>query len=219
MNMRIKAALFDMDGVLVDNAHMHVKSFEVMYDRFQVPDAERKNVMDFMGCGLAEVLNSMFSPEVIEEKGFDFLCYEKERIYREIYAPTIHPIEGLVELLQKLKKEGVKCAVGSSGCIENVRFVLEKCQIAECFDAVVSGDQVSRCKPDPEIYQVAAQKLGVAPADCLVFEDAMVGIESAHRAGVEHVIALTTSFSIPELEAVHPEHIVRDFTEICDDML
>ena len=215
----VKAALFDMDGVLVDNAHMHVKSYEVMYDRFNVPVEERRNVMDFMGCGLAEVLNSMFSKEVIEEKGFDFLCYEKERIYREIYAPTIRPIDGLVQLLERLKEKGIRCAVGSSGCIENVDFVLEKCHIAPYFEAIVSGDQVTRCKPDPEIYQVAAAKLGLRPEDCLVFEDAMVGIESAQRAGADHVIALTTSFSIPELTAVHPDFIVRDFTEITDNML
>ena len=215
----IKAALFDMDGVLVDNSHMHVKSFEVMYERFNIPVEDRKNVMDFMGCGLADILHQMFSEELIQEKGFDYLCYEKERIYREIYSETIRPIEGLVDLLERMKAMGIRCAVGSSGCIENVEFVLDKCHIAPYFEAIVRCDQVTRCKPDPEIYQLAAQKLDLPPSDCLVFEDAMVGIESARKAGVDHVIALTTSFTAEELEASRPDYIVKDFREVTDGML
>ena len=215
----VKAALFDMDGVLVDNSHMHVKSFEVMYDRFNIPKEERKNVMDFMGCGLADILTQMFSKELIEEKGFEYLCIEKERIYREIYKETIEPVRGLVEVLKNLKAHGVRCAVGSSGCIENVDFVLDECHIREYFEEIVSGDQVTKCKPDPEIYLKAAQKLGLDPGECMVFEDAMSGIVSAQRAGVHHVVALTTSFSIPELERVQPDFIIDDFTGFKDTML
>lgn len=215
----VKAVLFDMDGVLIDNSDMHAKAFAVMYERFNVEVSRRKNLMDFMGCGLREILINMLPRELIKEKGLDFLCEEKERIYREIYRETIKPVKGLVDLLKRLKSYKIKCAVGSSGCIENVDFVLERCHIIEYFDAIVSGDSVTRCKPDPEIYLLAADKLRVMPSDCLVFEDAPIGIMSAKRAGVHHVIALLTSFACSDLEKCSPEYIVRDFQEVSDEML
>ena len=120
--------------------------------------------------------------EVIREKGLAALGDEKEAVYREIYAPEIEPMPGLVALLGKLRDAGIRCAVGSSGCRANVDFVLEKCDIESFFDAKINGDMVTRCKPDPEIYLTAAAALGLAPAECVVFEDAKAGIESARRA-------------------------------------
>lgn len=117
--------------------------------------------------------------EVIREKGTAALGDEKEAIYREIYAPEIEPMPGLVALLDKLRDAGIRCAVGSSGCRANVDFVLEKCDIESFFDAKINGDMVTRCKPDPEIYLTAAAALGLAPAECVVFEDAKAG----HRVG------------------------------------
>ena len=217
--MQIKGALFDMDGVLVDNAHMHIKAFDVLYDRYNVPQEERKNVMDYMGQGLSECISHLLPPHIIEVYGIDFMCQEKERIYREIYAPEIRPIRGLVNLLAFLNANDIRCAVGSSACLENVEFVLRECGISEYFDAIVSSDSVTKCKPDPEIYLTAAARLGLAAGECIVFEDAMVGIRSAKAAGVDHVIALTTSYSISELESESPEYIIDDFTKVVPGML
>lgn len=86
---------------------------------------------------------------------------------------------GLTDLLQKLRDAGIRCAVGSSGYKPNVDFVLEKCRIEPYFDARISGDMVSRCKPDPEIYLTAATALGLPAAECVVFEDAPAGIEAS----------------------------------------
>ena len=122
-------------------------------------------------------------------------------------------------MLQKFQANGIKCAVGSSGCLENVNFVLRECHIAPYFQAIVAGDMVTHCKPDPEIYLTAAAKLGLDPSECMVFEDAMVGIEAGKAAGVDHVIALTTSYPIPDLKAAGPEFIIDDFTDVTDQML
>ena len=118
---------------------------------------------------------------MIREKGLAALAEEKESIYREIYAPEIVPMPGLTDLLQRLRDAGIRCAVGSSGYKPNVDFVLEKCRIEPYFDARISGDMVSRCKPDPEIYLTAAAALGLTAAECVVFEDAPAGIEAARR--------------------------------------
>lgn len=194
-----KAALFDMDGTLVDNTLTHMRAFEIFCARYGVTGWKEKLSQAF-GMGNDDIMRLIMPAELIRERGLASLAEEKEVIYREIYAPEIRPVEGLVPLLESLRAAGVRCAVGSSGCRANVDFVLEKCRIGEFFDARISGDRVTRCKPDPEIYLTAAAALGMAPADCVVFEDAKAGIESARRAGVGRVVALATTLPREVLE-------------------
>lgn len=194
-----KAALFDMDGTLVDNTLAHMRAFEIFCARYGVTGWKEKLSQAF-GMGNDDIMRLIMPAELIRERGLASLAEEKEAIYREIYAPEIRPVEGLVPLLESLRAAGVHCAVGSSGCRANVDFVLEKCRIEEFFDARISGDRVTRCKPDPEIYLTAAAALGMAPADCVVFEDAKAGIESARRAGVGRVVALATTLPREVLE-------------------
>ena len=194
-----KAALFDMDGTLVDNTLAHIRAFEIFCARYGVTGWKEKLSQAF-GMGNDDIMRLIMPAELIRERSLASLAEEKEAIYREIYAPEIRPVKGLVPLLESLRAAGVRCAVGSSGCRANVDFVLEKCRIGEFFDARISGDRVTRCKPDPEIYLTAAAALGMAPADCVVFEDAKAGIESARRAGVGRVVALATTLPREVLE-------------------
>ena len=177
-----KAAIFDMDGTLVANSPIHIRAFEIFCARYGVTDWREKLANGF-GMGNDDIMRLVMPEEVIREKGLAALADEKEAIYREIYAPDIRPVEGLKELLERLRAAGIPCAVGSSGCKANVDFVLDSCAIRPYFDAAISGDMVSRCKPDPEIYLTAAAALGVSPADCVIFEDARAGFEAARRAG------------------------------------
>lgn len=194
-----KAALFDMDGTLVDNTLAHMRAFEIFCARYGVTGWKEKLSQAF-GMGNDDIMRLIMPAELIRERGLASLAEEKEAIYREIYAPEIRPVKGLVPLLESLRAAGVRCAVGSSGCRANVDFVLEKCRIGEFFDARISGDRVTRCKPDPEIYLTAAAALGMAPTECMVFEDAKAGIESARRAGVGRVVALATTLPREVLE-------------------
>ena len=103
--------------------------------------------------------------------------------------------------------------MGSSGYRANVDFVLDKCHIEPYFTAIVAGDEVTRCKPDPEIYLTAASKLGLKPSECLVFEDAEAGIEAAKRAGMK-VVALATTFTREFLATTEADMIIDDFRDI-----
>ena len=188
----IKGAIFDMDGTLVANSPVHIRAFEIFCDRYGVRGWKEKLGGAF-GRGNDDIMRLIMPEEVIREKGTAALGDEKEAIYREIYAPEIEPMPGLVALLDKLRDAGIRCAVGSSGCRANVDFVLEKCDIESFFDAKINGDMVTRCKPDPEIYLTAAAALGLAPAECVVFEDAKAGIESARRAGAGRIVALAST--------------------------
>ena len=103
------------------------------------------------------------------------------------------------------------------GCKANVDFVLDSCAIRPYFDAAISGDMVSRCKPDPEIYLTAAAALGVSPADCVIFEDARAGFEAARRAGAGRIVALTTTLPREELErGPLADRIIDSFADIAD---
>ena len=194
-----KAAIFDMDGTLVANSPIHIRAFEIFCARYD------------------DIMRLVMPEEVIREKGLAALADEKEAIYREIYAPDIRPVEGLKELLERLRAAGIPCAVGSSGCKANVDFVLDSCAIRPYFDAAISGDMVSRCKPDPEIYLTAAAALGVSPADCVIFEDARAGFEAARRAGAGRIVALTTTLPREELEREpQADRIIDSFADIDD---
>lgn len=210
-----KGIIFDMDGVLVDNKLAHMESFRIFCARYGI-DFPHEALIPFFGMGNDEIIPAVLSEEIVRQNGLDALAEEKEAIYREIYAETIEPVKGLVELLKKLKAAGVKTAVGSSGMKQNVDFVLDKCGIASYFDVVVNGDMVTRRKPDPEIFLLCAREMGVDPADCTVFEDSFAGIKAGKSAGMK-VIALATSHSREELAAgSKADGIVNDFSEITD---
>ena len=177
-----------MDGTLVDNTPAHIRAFEIFCDRYGVRNWKERLSQGF-GMGNDDIMRLILPEEVIASRGLQALADEKEAIYREIYAPEIRPVAGLRDLLLRLRALGIRCAVGSSGCRANVDFVLERCGIAEFFDARISGDAVTRCKPDPEIYLKAAEALDVTPGECIVFEDAKAGIEAARRAGIEKKIS------------------------------
>lgn len=211
-----KAALFDMDGTLVDNTAAHIRAFEIFCARYGVTDWKQR-LSQAYGMGNDDIMRLIMPEEVIRTKGLAALADEKEAIYREIYAPEIHPVAGLRELLERLHEAGIRCAVGSSGCRANVDFVLEKCAIGKWFEARISGDRVTRCKPDPEIYLTAAAALGVDPADCVVFEDAKAGIESARRAGAGRIVALVTTLPREVLEhETQADLVIDNFTQLKD---
>ena len=213
----LRGILFDMDGVLVNNLEIHRQAFAEFFRRYGV-NRSFDELNRVFGMGNDDIMGELMPRDVVERVGIRELGYEKEAIYREIYAPIIEPQRGLCALLAECEDAGIRCAVGSSGYRVNVDFVLDKCNIERYFGAIVAGDEVTRCKPDPEIYLTAASKLGLSPEECVVFEDAEAGIEAAKRAGIK-VVALATTFDRSFLERTDADLIIDDFTDISVDML
>lgn len=183
-----------MDGVIVDNRDAHLQAFAVFAARHGVPDFDTQSLLPFFGSTNAVIMNHLFGRSDLPADEVERLSQEKEEIYRELYDPVMEPAPGLTELLAALREAGVKIAVGSSAPRVNVDFVLRRCGIEGYFDAVASGSEIRRSKPDPEVYLLAARKLGVAPGDCVVFEDAFVGMEAARNAGAK-VVAIASTFT------------------------
>lgn len=209
----IEGAIFDMDGVLVDNAAWHIRAFDIFCTRYGIDDW-REKLSSAFGMGNDDIMKLIMPEDVIREKGLTELSDEKEAVYREIYRPVMQPVAGLTDLLEMLHDAGIRCAVGSSGCRANVDFVLDECGIRPFFDVTVNGDMVTRCKPDPEIYLAAAEKLGMDPACCIVFEDAKAGIRAARSAGIGCVVALSTTLPREELRQTEADRIVGDFRDL-----
>ena len=217
MKKRLKGLLFDMDGVLVNNLEVHRAAFAEFFRRYGV-ERSFDELSRVFGKGNDDIMGELMPADVVAHVGIRELGNEKEAIYREIYAPTIVPQPGLMEFLAESEREGLLCAVGSSGYRANVDFVLDKCHIRDYFRAAVAGDEVTRCKPDPEIYLTAAAKLGLEPKECVVFEDAEAGIEAAKRAGIK-VVALATTFTREFLATTDADVIVDDFRDVNVAML
>ena len=213
----LKGLLFDMDGVLVNNLDVHREAFAEFFRRYGV-ERSFDELSRVFGKGNDDIMGELMPREIVERVGIRELGNQKEAIYREIYAPTITPQPGLLEFLAQSQRKGLRCAVGSSGFLANVDFVLDKCAIRSYFSAIVAGDQVTKCKPDPEIYLTAAAKLGLEPKECIVFEDAEAGIEAGKRAGMV-VVALATTFTREFLETTDADLIIDDFRDISVERL
>lgn len=206
----IEAAIFDMDGVIVDNRDAHLDAFVEFAKRYNTP-LDPSDLLPLFGSTNEVIMNKLFGRSDFTAKQIEDLSQEKETIYRELYDPIMQPAEGLVDLLKSLKASGLKVAVGSSAPQVNVDFVLNRCGIAHYFDVTACGSEITHSKPDPEVYLLAASKLGIDPSRCVVFEDAHVGIEAARRAGM-NVVAVASTFERKDLN--NYDMIIDNFRDI-----
>ena len=206
----VKAVIFDMDGVLVDNRDVHIESFSAWCQSRNL-NIDKRELVGYFGMGNDEIFPLVLKRDDLTAEDIHQFSQEKEAIYRTMIAQEIKPLAGLVELLKDLKSQGIKIAVGSSGIRENVDFVLEKCGIAEYFDAISDGTMASKAKPDPEVFNTAAKLLGFANDECVVCEDSFAGVEASRRAGMK-VVVLATTFA--RSEHTDFDILIDDFTQI-----
>jgi beta-phosphoglucomutase family hydrolase len=194
----LRAVIFDWDGVVVDSSRHHERSWEVIAGRHGLPLPP-----DHFKRGFGKK-NNIIIPDLgwaTDPAGVEALAREKEEIYRSLVrAEGIEPLPGIRELLDSLTAAGLPCAIGSSTERANLDALLDLMDLRRRFSAIVSGEEVEHGKPDPAIFLLAAERLGTAPADCAVIEDAHVGIEAARRAGMR-VAAVATTHPVDELGA------------------
>ena len=188
----LKGLLFDMDGTLVDNLAYHFKAFDAYIEQKGLTLLEPVT-LKINGMHSDDIFRLLLGDKVAEEYGLERLNREKEETYRDLYRPHIEPIVGLVELLKAAKAAGVKCAIGSSGCRENVEMIIEGLGIADLIDASISGSDVTHGKPHPEIFIKAYEALGLKAEERVVVEDAVVGVKAGVAAGCKCIAVTTTA--------------------------
>jgi len=159
-----------------------------------------------------EILRSLIGDDVPAEQLAEY-ARRKEELYRGIMAPDLRPVPGLPEFLRSLRDSGINTAVATGGPSENVRLVLHGSRFEDAFDTIVTGPEVRESKPHPAIFLLAANRLGLGPADCVVFEDSPAGIQAGKAAG-SRCIALATTHTTDELRQYQPDRIIKDFTEL-----
>lgn len=206
------AALFDMDGVLIANTDFHINAWLQFAHRHGHDLTKAQYVANINGRVAADAMAYVFKRSISPGE-LPVLTEEKEAIYRELYRPHRQPTPGLLSFLDTLRTQQVRMAVGTSAPESNVHFTLDGLSLRPYFDAIVDASMIHRGKPDPEIYQVAAERLRISPTRCVVFEDAFAGIEAGLRAGMA-VVALATTHTHDELATTGAALIVDDFTQL-----
>lgn len=184
-----KALIFDMDGTIVDNMRFHDDAWESWYGQYGLPFERATFSQRTAGMAISDIIGPHFPGADAAE--LDRLAEEKESVYRETYRPHVAALGGLVELLDRARSHGVPVAVGTAAAPPNIALILDTLSLRERFATIVSPSQGFRGKPHPDMFLAAAERMGVAPGDCIVFEDAPNGVEAARRAGMRAVAVLT----------------------------
>lgn len=189
MSAPIRGLIFDMDGTIVDNMRFHDDAWEAWHAKYALPFDRPSFFGRTAGRTNPEIIGEMFpdlSPEDVVARGM-----EKETLYVELYRPHVRAVPGLIDLMARAEAAAVPMAVGTAAPNENIAVVLDTLALRARFRTIVSPSQGFRGKPHPDMFLAAAERMGVTPAECVVFEDAPLGIEAARRAGMRAVAMLT----------------------------
>ena len=213
MNFSRKAFLFDLNGTMIDDMEFHAKAWHLILNNELGATLSYEEVKSHMYGKNSELLVRIFGEARFTDEEITTLSVEKEKGYQKEYFPHLKLIDGLDIFLEKAKGHEIPMAIGSAAIPYNIDFVVDNLNIRHYLSAIVSADDVKNSKPDPETFLKAAELLGVDPSNCIVFEDAPKGVESAQNARMKCVV-LTT---------MHEEHefsqynnilfFVKDYTE------
>ena len=191
-----KAVIWDMDGVIVDTAQYHLKGWQIVFQKRGANYTEedyRRNT----GMRNDSIIRSVLG-EKIAQNEIMAITREKDEAFRQLVSQNIRPFPGVLKLITSLKEHKFKIAIASSAPMKNIQLITQSLKIHNCFDAIVSGWETTKGKPDPQIFLLAAEKLGVEAEDCIVIEDAIVGITAGKRAGMR-CLAVTNTNSREDL--------------------
>ncbi len=179
--------IFDMDGVLIDSAEPHYQSWRLL-GRECGCEVTRELFAATFGRQNRDIVPILFG-EMPGER-LSALSDRKEELYRELVRDDPPIVPGAIELVRGLSQAGAHLAVGSSGPPANIELVLNAMGVADLMSAVVTGDDVTRGKPDPQVFALACGRLGLLPARCVVIEDAPAGVQAARSAGTKTVAVM-----------------------------
>ncbi|KAA3437898.1 beta-phosphoglucomutase [Rufibacter hautae] len=205
----IKACLFDLDGVLVDTAVYHFKAWRQLAQTLGIDFTEHDNER-LKGVSRVRSLEIILEigGQTMDQERMLALCEQKNTEYLQDVAKMTPDeiLPGVVDFLQALKAEGIKIALGSAS--KNAQLILERTNLLPYFDAIIDGRHVIHGKPDPEVFLKGAQALEVLPQECVVFEDAVAGVEAAKNGHM-----LCVGVGQPEV-LTQADIVVKDLTEM-----
>ena len=206
----LEAVLWDLDGVIADTGIYHCRAWQTVFPKRGANFTEEDFMRHFGQRNdtiIRDTLGDSISPEEI-----NIIASEKEVTYRRLVAENIKPLHGAIELIRSLREQGIKMAIASSAPPENIQIIIGGLGIEDYFNAIAWGREVAESKPNPQIFLLAARKLGIEPGNCIVIEDSVAGVAAAKSAGMK-CLAVTNSHPRNSLKAAD---LVIDTLEALD---
>jgi len=212
-----RAFIFDMDGTLVDNMRYHTEAWRILIEENGFEFDEHKFLVETAGQTNREIIPGVFG--AMSNERLSELALRKEELYRERYLPYRAPVRGLIEFLDGARDLGVKMAVSTAASPANMAFILDGLDLRKYFGAITTAADVKRGKPDPEIFLLSAERLGVSPEKSIVFEDAFFGFEAAKRAGMLSIGLSTVNSGDDIMQTANVEEVHADYADMRPDQL
>ena len=197
------AFIFDIDGTIIDSMPWHGKSWEVFFARHDLAYGGEAYLRRTAGRTGAELMREQFGP--LSDADAWAYVHEKEAIYRELFRPVFREIAGFREFARRANAAAIRMACATAGDSDNIAFAMSGLGMASEFEALVGAQDVAHGKPAPDLFLLAAQRMVVVPGECIVFEDAPLGIEAARRAGM---LAVAVTSSEPAATLGAPAHVL-----------
>lgn len=192
-----KAVIFDMDGVICHTNPFHSQAFKIFFEKRNLFPTEEDFMRHMYGKNNGYIL-SHFLGRKIEGEELQLLEDEKESLFREIYQHHVDPIAGFLGFFHQLKEHGLKTGVATSAPFANLELIGGKLDLFPNLESALASEQVSKHKPDPEVYLKTAANLSLLPSQCVVFEDSFSGVSAAKNAGMK-VVGVLSSHRADEL--------------------
>ncbi len=200
----MKACIFDMDGVIVDSAKYHFLAWQRLAQELSITFTEQDNEA-LKGLSRVDSLERILTKGHLElDNNTKLALMDKKNAWYLEYISNMQPEEvlpGVRSFLQELKDNNLKIALGSSS--KNAKLILEKCDLEHFFDSIIDGTKVTFSKPDPEVFLRGATEMEVSPKECVVFEDAIAGVEAANKGGF-FAIGVGEQNALPKAQFVIP---------------
>ncbi|MFC1940912.1 HAD family hydrolase [Chloroflexota bacterium] len=204
-----KAIIWDMDGVIANTAPHHLKAWQEAFSKKRVKFTE-EDFRESFGLRNDTIIRKVLGEEVSQDE-IDIIASEKEESFRRKIKQGLKPLPGVIKLLESLSEHGFRMALASSAPIENIQLLTEGLGIDKFFQVIVSEKDVTEGKPSPQGFLLAAERLRIKPDNCIVIEDAIVGVTAARRAAMR-CLAVTNTH--PETSLREADLIVNSLEEV-----
>jgi beta-phosphoglucomutase len=209
----LQAVIWDMDGVLLNSNPYHFAAWHQIFEKNHW-DVSDKALVSSYGMTNDEVIRS-FDVGPLDQETINAISLQKEIIFRKNISAKVKYLPGVEHWLQEFKNQGIKQALASSGCWDNINTILDALHARQYMDAVVSGEG-GPSKPAPDVFLLAAKQLAISPVHCLVVEDAIAGVAAAKAAGMKCLAVTTTN---PPEKLIEADLILTDLTFLNKDQI
>ncbi len=207
-----KAFLFDLNGTMINDMSYHIRAWHRILNELGANISIERVKEECYGKN-HELLERVFPGRFSEEEK-NAMSLEKEKQYQSEFKPHLELLPGVLTFLEKAHQAGIKMAIGSAAIMFNIDFVLDNLGIRKYFVALISADDVRKSKSDPETFLKCAEQLNIEPLDCIVFEDAPKGVESALNAGMETVVITLMHEKEDFLQYPNVTRFIKDYIEL-----